>query len=107
MRDSLTVFAAFNVAPVAAAHLEDTLGKGGATTAAQLACPVAMQWISAPLHLGALDLYNRPEAADRAAFVRREYLVTALARSARIFPAFGVGALLNAPMRVRLHEAFA
>ena len=100
-RDSMTVFASFNLAPMVAESLAGA-EVAGARTIAQLFCPVAIQWLSAPLHLLGLNWYNQPTVAsssERATFVKREYVTTALARSARIFPAFGIAPLINAPLR--------
>jgi hypothetical protein len=36
---------------------------------------------------------------DRIAFIEREYVKTTLARMARIFPAFGVGGVVNKYVR--------
>jgi hypothetical protein len=51
-----------------------------------------MQLFSTPLHLLGLDWYNRAEASksERASFMQKEYLISAAARMARIFPAFGM-----------------
>jgi hypothetical protein len=102
LRDCMTVFASFNLAPLVGEAL-------GAPAAAQLVCPVAMQWLSAPIHLWGLDSYNRPAVVDgaptRTAFIRAEYVKTALARCARILPAFGVCPLINKPMRESAHAA--
>jgi hypothetical protein len=43
--------------------------------------------------------------ADRFAFIRQQYLKTTLARMARIFPAFGVGGVINKDART-LGKAF-
>ncbi len=71
--------------------------------AAQLTTPCAVQLVSTPLHLFGLDLYNRSAAdisgADRMRFIRREYTKTALARIARIFPAYGIGGVTNSFLR--------
>lgn len=113
-RDSMTVFTSFNLAPVAAEKLVEGgyLNHNTAITVAQLVCPVLVQWVSAPLHLIGLDMYNNQEGAsankvlirERMKRVKENYVQTAIARSARIGPAFGLGALLNAPFRKRLHE---
>lgn len=42
-------------------------------TVVQLVTPISIQVLSVPLHLHALDLYNRPVAKDRMAFIGREY----------------------------------
>jgi hypothetical protein len=121
LRDSMTVFASFNVAPALADALmcdaqvmaaAEAAGAGSASirAAVQLVSPVAMQWLSAPLHLIGLNWYNVPTgaslAASRLAFVQKEYLLTAVARSCRILPAFGIAPLINAPLREYTHSVF-
>lgn len=98
-RDSMTVFASFNLAPLAAEAM-------GSAATSQLVCPLLMQFVSAPLHIMGLDRYNRPAEtmASRLNTIKEKYLQTALARCGRIGPAFGVGALLNAPLRKYLHS---
>ena len=55
LRDCMTVFATFNLAPMLADR-----GVLDPTTAALL-CPIAMQWISAPIHLlGTYDACDFP-----------------------------------------------
>merc|ERR1711998_247991 len=72
---------------------------------AQLVCPCAMQFLSCPLHLYGLDLYNNPESsrtnAMRTSFITKEYLKTALARIGRILPAFGIGGVINKEVRAQ------
>lgn len=106
-RDSMTVGTSFNISPIAAAYLAPGMGAKSATTCAQLLCPVLVQWLSAPLHLLGLDLYNRPKVdgvGARVRLIRSQYFSTAVSRSGRIFPAFGVGALLNTPLRQKFHD---
>ena len=97
VRDSMTIFASFT--------LPDVVQKrtGMSATMAQLIAPCAMQFMSAPLHLLGLDLFNRQGvevgAAQRTRFVAKEYVSTALARCARILPAFGIGGVLNKSLR--------
>lgn len=102
-RDSLTVLASFTLPEVVAKGVEQTTGvsKKTAETAAQLITPCSMQILSTPLHLHGLDLYNRGSAtvSERLSFVKREYTKTVLARMARIFPAFGVGGVINKQAR--------
>ncbi|KAJ3183581.1 hypothetical protein HDU85_002010 [Gaertneriomyces sp. JEL0708] len=110
-RDSVTIFASFNLPPIVAQHLHRSMGVSQPTadTFAQLFTPCAVQFATAPLHLVGMDLYNRPNTAsittwpDRIAFVRREYVKTALARCGRIFPAYGIGGVANKALRERSH----
>lgn len=80
-------------------------------TLAQFAAPAFMQVASAPLHLLGLDLYNRPSsttggpvvsARERWAAIRKNWSVTAMARMARMVPAYGVGGVVNNKVRYTL-----
>lgn len=104
-RDSMTILASFSLPSLISSHMQDKLGyeKTFSDTSSQLITPVCMQLFSTPLHLHGLDLYNRNVVStgtpSRLAFIQREYLKTTLARMARIFPAFGVGGVINKSMR--------
>jgi hypothetical protein len=102
-RDSMTILASFSLPGMIAHNLHRDLGVSHHTadTFAQLMTPVTMQIFSTPLHLLGLDLYNRSNAtqAERSSFVQREYIKTVLARMARIFPAFGIGGVINKKVR--------
>lgn len=74
---------------------------GTARKMAQVAGPMGVQFVSTPLHLYALDLYNNPASAhsQRTAFVKKEYAKSVAARCMRIAPAFGFGGIGNAALR--------
>eukprot|EP00158_Paraphelidium_tribonemae_P003464 Partr_v1_DN26139_c1_g1_i2_m10607 putative Conserved hypothetical protein len=108
-RDSLTVLAGFTLPPIIAEKLEPStvgiISRPALDVACQLTVPCLMQFVSAPMHLMGIDLYNRPGKfwnAERSALIRREYWKTAWARVGRIFPAYGVGGVLNKRLRKRL-----
>ncbi|KAJ3048301.1 hypothetical protein HK102_012726, partial [Quaeritorhiza haematococci] len=98
-RDSLTIFASFNLPPMVSSKLNQYGGvpMPQAELAAQLITPCAIQLVSTPMHLLGMNLYNEPKAtiAERAGFMRREYVKTTAARMGRIFPAYGVGGVAN------------
>jgi hypothetical protein len=98
VRDSMTIFASFTMPEVVERHF------GCCANTAQLITPCAMQFVSTPLHLLGLDLYNRQErgisATNRMGFIAREYLLTAFARCTRILPAFGIGGVVNREGRI-------
>jgi len=56
-----------------------------------------------------LDNYNRSgsSTSDRIKFVQQEYVKTTLARMARIFPAFGIGGVVNKKVRALGKEELA
>ena len=102
-RDSMTILASFSLPGIISKTMQDSNGvpKTIADTSAQLITPVSMQILSTPLHLHGLDLYNRQIASnsDRILFIKQEYFKTVLARMARIFPAFGIGGVVNKSIR--------
>jgi hypothetical protein len=113
-RDSLTIFASFNLPPLIApqlAQLPPSVQKQfgrilstevGRNNTAQFLAPAAMQLFSTPVHLLGLDLFNRQGQlgfAERLARVTRDWSVSALARMGRIVPAFGVGGVVNGNVR--------
>ena len=116
-RDSLTIFASFNLPPLIGpqlAHLPPAIKKqfsrilsteAGRNNTAQFIAPAAMQLFSTPVHLLGLDLFNRQGRlgfAERLARVTRDWGVSALARMGRIVPAFGVGGVVNGNVRRNL-----
>ena len=103
-RDSMTILASFSLPGIISQKFLQPnfgLGKTTADNTAQLITPVTMQIFSTPLHLYGLNLYNVSEAtnAERVSFIQKEYIKTTLARMSRIFPAFGVGGVVNKYIR--------
>lgn len=113
-RDSMTIFASFNLPPILSQKLKDVppavqqkfsriLSTDSArTNTAQFIAPAAMQVFSTPIHLLGLDLYNRQQGlgfSERFSRVCRDWTVSAFARMGRIVPAFGVGGVVNGQMR--------
>lgn len=113
-RDSMTILASFSLPGLISVHMQKdmNMGKVQADTLAQLVTPVSMQILSTPLHLLGLDIYNRANASadERKVFIQREYVKTMLARMARIFPAFGIGGVVNKYVRkegnAKLQQAY-
>jgi hypothetical protein len=109
LRDSLTIFASFNLPPLVAPLIPDVLASTPSSKAAlaQFSIPAGVQLFSTPLHLLGLDLYNRQPVdglpvAERWARVKRDWAPSCLARIGRIVPAYGVGGVVNTRMRQRL-----
>ncbi|EEB08669.1 hypothetical protein SJAG_03833 [Schizosaccharomyces japonicus yFS275] len=96
LRDALTVACSFNLPPLIAPYLP-----GGLVTA-QMLTPCAVQFVSTPLHLLSLDIYNRPENLNltaRMLEVRKNLMKSIFARMLRILPAFGIGGVANRGIR--------
>lgn len=109
-RDSLTIFASFNLPPVLAPRIplsEAAEQYVSRATVAQFLIPAGMQVFSTPLHLLGLDLYNRnggTTARERWVKVKADWGKSAVARMCRIVPAFGVGGVVNTGVRRRWME---
>ena len=104
VRDCLTNLASFTLPPIVAAELKQYGFKEETSlNLTQLTLPVAIQFVSTPLHLTGSDLYNNPHHSfsQRLNFIGKEYFKSAFARAARIFPAFGIGGVLNREIRDR------
>lgn len=106
LRDSITIFASFNIPAKIAPSIPDFIASTPAMKAslAQFACPALMQFASTPMHLLGLDLYNRqPKGGlrwtDRACRIRRDYVASCFARMGKIVPAYGIGGTVNVRMR--------
>ncbi|TID20516.1 hypothetical protein E2P81_ATG05153 [Venturia nashicola] len=107
LRDSLTIFASFNVPPILAPKLPmkllPTFMKNvRSESIAQFLAPAAVQILSTPLHLLGLDFYNRKGTTSviaRWQVVRRAWFISCIARLGRIIPAFGVGGVVNNGVR--------
>lgn len=105
IRDSSTILASFSLPPIISIKLQEnySIEKKNADNSSQLFTPVFMQILSTPLHLYGLDLYNRTLATnnERMLFIQKEYIKTLVARMARIFPAFGIGGVVNKKARIK------
>ncbi|CAO3619755.1 unnamed protein product [Cunninghamella echinulata] len=106
LRDCLTVAASFNAPHYISHYLQqqstywETYPERSGMVS-QLICPAFVQFFSTPIHLMALDLYNRPalHLSQRVQLIQKEYFKSALARIGRIGPAFGFGGIGNTWIR--------
>ncbi|EEH45006.1 uncharacterized protein PADG_08664 [Paracoccidioides brasiliensis Pb18] len=112
LRDSMTIFASFNLPTLLSPHIPDILAStpSSKTMLAQFSIPASVQLFSTPLHLLGLDLYNRqPEggllAADRWSRVKRDWAPSCIARVGRIVPAYGFGGVANTKFRASLMKS--
>ncbi|KAE8423705.1 Cys/Met metabolism PLP-dependent enzyme-domain-containing protein [Aspergillus pseudocaelatus] len=106
LRDSITIFASFNVPTLIAPSIPDYIAStpGMKAAIAQFSCPALMQFASTPMHLLGLDLYNRQPPGglgwrERVSRIRRDYIPSCFARMGKIVPAYGVGGVANVRLR--------
>lgn len=110
IRDSMTIFASFNLPPIIAPNIplpEAAERYISRASAAQFMAPAAIQLLSTPFHLYGLDLYNRNGGTpirDRLHKVRVDWLKSSLARMCRILPAFGFGGVVNNSLRNKFQK---
>ncbi len=107
-RDVVTMGASFNIPePLAEEMARRGVPKATADVAAQLFCPVVMQFVTTPMHLFGLDCYNRPgqTVQQRVDLIAANYRKTVAARIARILPAFGCVSLFVCVFRVFFKSA--
>ncbi|KAJ1562683.1 hypothetical protein HK096_005616 [Nowakowskiella sp. JEL0078] len=107
-RDALTMAASFSLPPILSELIYDqasrdhttSVTKAQADFCAQIMLPCAMQFVTTPIHLAAIDFYARPGGSlgqgkvawsQRFNFVRKDYLKNVTTRMFRILPAFGLG----------------
>jgi hypothetical protein len=100
MRDIATVLGSFTLPGMLSQHVQQATGTTPerARYGAQLLVPSAVAVVvHPPLHLLALDLYNRPglTLGERFPLLGSLLTRTAALRFARIMPAFGLGGVIN------------
>jgi len=71
---------------------------------AQMTVPIICQTFLTPIHLFALDIYNRPGMAlgERVRYVRSIYLESAVTRGFRVLSIYGVGGVLNKRLKTMM-----
>lgn len=109
LRDGVTIFGSFTLAPKLSAAIPDSITSHpqAKPVISQLTVPVLTQFVATPLHLLGLDLYMRQHAVplvDRVVQSQRYLASTTLVRCIRILPAFGFGCLANLELRSLLHR---
>jgi hypothetical protein len=109
LRDSVTIFGSFTLAPRLSAMIPDSLASHphAKPVISQLTVPVLTQLVATPLHLLGLDLYMRQQhvsVVDRVVQSQRYLASSTVVRCIRIIPAFGFGCLANMELRAFFHR---
>ena len=107
LRDVITVFGTFAIAPQVAAIIPDSLARTAQAkaSASQLLVPALTQVVATPVHLLALDMYGRPARqgfGERARKTTEKLASTTVMRAFRLVPAFGFGVIFNNHLRSSL-----
>ncbi|KAJ5699070.1 hypothetical protein N7462_001075 [Penicillium macrosclerotiorum] len=109
LRDSVTIFGSFTLAPRLADVIPDDIASHPAAkpVITQLTVPVLTQLVASPLHSLGLDLYMRQHAvpfSNRLVQSQRHLASSTVLRCIRIIPAFGFGCLANLELREMFHR---
>jgi hypothetical protein len=108
MRDCLTITSSFVLKHDFKTYLQEQCGlsRTSADAAASFMVPMAAQLVSSPLHVVALDLYQRPsvEAGARWDIVKKQFVSTCTGRVLRVIPAFGIGGFVNDMLKERWRQ---
>lgn len=106
-RDTNAIGASFVVPRVLAPRMAMLLpGLGGAAdTLCQLIVPPICELINTPIHLLALDMYNRPGCGkrERARSISKQYSRSLAVRIVRVMAAFSLGGIGNRVLRTAMH----
>ncbi|KAJ3380226.1 hypothetical protein HDU80_002184 [Chytriomyces hyalinus] len=111
LRDTMTISTAF-VAPAMVSPMLQSepfrMPKRTADALCQLSLPCLIQFVSAPIHLVSLDLYNHPNSnlQQRMQVIGKQYWGCATLRVFRTLPGFGVGGVANRQARLSLNDFF-
>ncbi len=108
-RDLVSMAVFFNLPPI----VGDRIGKytGNPKTgyyAAQFGLPLALQFVTTPIHLLGFDIHNNPKAtvSERIAFLQKDYFKSVGIRMVRMVAPWSVGTIGNKELRGALAEKF-
>ncbi|KAJ3012602.1 UNVERIFIED_CONTAM: hypothetical protein HDU68_001116 [Siphonaria sp. JEL0065] len=109
LRDSMTVGTSFIAPPLVSPLLQSSpfnIPKKSADLSSQIILPCLVQFVSTPVHLVSLDLYNHAGfgVKEHWAMVKKNYWKSAIGRVCRTLPGFGFGGIANRHMRVELNH---
>lgn len=105
IRDIIAMASAFTIPPIAGKIIADKTGISVSLgeKIAQISSPLVLQLILTPIHLTALDIYNRPgeNFASRVAYMKGIFKNALILRMMRFLPAYGFGGIINTELRTR------
>jgi hypothetical protein len=110
-RDLLTIGAGFNFPAKASTFLQDTKiipTKSTADTFSQVTVPMAAQMVLTPIHVLALDMYNRvgQTTLNRFQYIKNIYPETVSIRMGRVLCAYGIAGVTNKNIRQILRDKY-
>ena len=103
IRDMLTISSSFIFKKDLINILNKYMPSNTADFFASLTLPIAVQTISAPIHILAIDIYQRPNEKfkNRIDNIKNMYKTICIGRIIRVVPAFCIGGFINDMLRNR------
>ena len=103
VRDGLTIGSSFILKKDVITYLEKYMTHNIADLVASFAVPMAAQIVSTPIHIYAIDIFQRPNDSfkQRMDHMKRLYMSVCSGRIIRIIPAFAVGGFINDMIKTR------
>ncbi|GBG27259.1 Hypothetical Protein FCC1311_034812 [Hondaea fermentalgiana] len=104
-RDAVSMSCFFTLPPIVGGMLSEYTENG--YYYAQVTLPLAVQFLTSPIHLLGYNIYNQPNAtvASRIAFMRKDYLRSVALRCVRQAPPWSFGTIGNTEIKGKLQRA--
>jgi hypothetical protein len=111
VRDLLTIGAGFNFPSIFSSYLQDTKmisNQAHADKLSQLTVPMIAQMVLTPIHLLALDIYNRAAVSpmNRFSYIAKIYPSALSIRMTRVLCAYGIAGVTNKTLKEELRSRF-
>lgn len=107
-RDIVSMGVFFTLPPIAAKYAAQITGsEQSGYYASQFILPLAVQFITTPIHLLGYDVYNNPgnNTSQRIAFMKKDYMKNVSIRMIRMAPPWSIGTIGNKELRAYFHGA--
>jgi hypothetical protein len=103
VRDMITIYSCFIFKKDFMNYLSNYMPKNTADFVSSITIPIAAQTISTPIHILAIDYFQRPEVklVDRIKHIKSMYIPVCTGRIIRVLPAFCIGGFINDMLRNR------
>jgi hypothetical protein len=108
-RDLISMGVIFTLPPIVGKKVAEYTGsQDSGYYVAQFCLPLAMQFITTPMHLLGYDVYNNPtnNTSQRIQFLKKDYLQNVSIRMVRMCPPWSVGTIGNRELRKKLNADF-
>lgn len=104
IRDMITISSSFIFKNDFKEFLHNYIPNNTSDLIASLTLPIMVQTISTPIHILAIDIYQRPDIKiiDRIKKIKTSYSSICYGRIIRVIPAFCIGGFINDMLRNRL-----